>query len=202
MWNCGSILAVLIPRPETEHIVDEALAWARDQKACLRVLDVGTGSGALAVVLAQHLGCGSVWAVDISRAALVVAARNVDRYHLGHRVLLVCGDLASAFAGTFDLIVANLPYIARAELDILPPDVGDYEPRLALDGGDDGLDLVRRLLAQLKELLACPGLLLLEIDPRQAETAQDLALRVWPCAEVRMIRDYAEWPRVLRVALG
>jgi release factor glutamine methyltransferase len=192
----------LIPRPETEHIVDEALAWARHQKDCLRVLDCGTGSGALAVVLARRLECARVWAVDISRAALAVAARNVDRYHLGDRILLVCGDLASAFGGMFDLIVANLPYIARAELDTLPPEVGEYEPRLALDGGNDGLDVVRRLLGQSRELLAHPGLLLLEIDPRQAEAAQALALRVWPGAESRIIRDYAEWPRVLMVALG
>jgi release factor glutamine methyltransferase len=193
---------VLIPRPETEHILDEALAWVRAQGPGLRVLDVGTGSGALAVVLARHLRDARVWAVDISPEVLTVAARNVHRYDLGSRVLLLCSDLASAFTGTFNLVVANLPYVAHAELDTLPPDVAEYEPRLALDGGEDGLDLVRRLLIQMRGLLDCPGLLLLEIDPRQAETAQELALRAWPDAQVRTIRDYAEWPRVLRVALG
>jgi len=192
----------LIPRPESEHILDEALAWARNQRADLRILDVGTGSGALAVVVARRLSCARVWAVDISLGALAVAARNVERYDLGSRVLLVCGDLASAFAGSFDLVMANLPYVARAELATLPPDVVQFEPRLALDGGEDGLDLVRRLLAQLKGSLGRPGLLLLEIDPRQAEKVQDLAQQAWPAAEIQVIRDYAEWPRVVRVALG
>jgi len=193
---------VLIPRPETEHLVDEALAWARHRMPALRILDVGTGSGALAVVLARRLGRARVWAVDISPGALAVAACNVDRYGLQDRVLLVCGDLAASFHGTFDLVVANLPYVACEELDTLQLDVVGYEPRLALDGGDDGLSLIRRLLPQLVTLLGRPGLLLLEIDPRQAEAVQGLAQQTWPDAEVRLVNDYAAWPRVVRVALG
>ena len=190
---------VLIPRPETEHIIDEALSWAlRRVGRLLQVVDVGTGSGALAIVLARRLAHAHVWGVDISVDALRVAAGNVQRYNLKERVTMVCGDLLDSLVGPFDLIVANLPYVTRKELDSVASDIVEHEPRLALDGGEDGLDLIRRLLPQVPERLAKPGLLLLEIDHRQAKAVVDMVHGNLPDAEPSLINDYAGLPRIVR----
>jgi len=195
---------VLIPRPETEHLVEEALAWGRAHQSVragvpLGVVDVGTGSGALAIVLARHLPRARLWAVDLSREALDVAAANLRRYGLQHRVLLVCGDLLAALRGPFSLIVANLPYVAHDELGALQPDVSSYEPCLALDGGPEGLKLIRRLLAELPERLAVPGLALLEIDPRQAVAVVQATRDLLPTAAITLLRDYAGLDRLVRI---
>lgn len=191
----------LIPRPESEHLVEEALAWARaHSNETLRIVDIGTGSGALAVTLARHLPQARVWAVDISAQALEVAARNVERYGLRERVRLLQSDLLAGVPGqTFDLIVANLPYIPSHEMPGLMPDVRDYEPHLALDGGPDGADLIRRLLSEAQQRLASPGLLLLEIDPSQAEMLESLAQETWPVASVSVGRDLAGLSRWIKV---
>jgi release factor glutamine methyltransferase len=114
----------------------------------------------------------------------------------------VCADLMTPFVAQFDLIVANLPYVRRDELAHLMPDVARYEPRLALDGGEEGLDLIRRLMPQLAERLCAPGLALLEIDPRQAETVQALARRCLSEAQIAVIADYAGLERAVRVERG
>lgn len=190
----------LIPRPETEHLVEAALAWTQAQSTTsLRVVDVGTGSGAIALVLARHLPEAQVWAVDLSPAALDVARANLQRYGVEQRVTLVRDDLLTALPGPFGLIAANLPYVAHAELPTLMPDVRDYEPVLALDGGAEGLDLVARLIAQAATRLARPGLLLLEIDPRQAPRVGALAAQALPEARVSIVRDLAGWERVVCV---
>ena len=189
---------VLVPRPETEHLVEAALAWGqRHATRPLRVADVGTGSGALAIALARHLGRAHVWAADISIEALHVAARNVRRYDLEKRVTLVCGDLLQPFITPFDLIIANLPYVAHGEFHSLSPEVAVYEPRLALDGGEDGLDLIRRLMPQVPERLTVQGELLLEIDRRQANEVVGLVRRYLPKAEINVMRDYAGMERVV-----
>jgi len=191
---------VLIPRPETEHLVEEALAWGQTLgERPLRIVDVGTGCGALAIVLAAHLQSAEVWAVDISMEALHVAARNVRRHGLQGRVNLVCGDLLRPLCGPFDLIVANLPYVPRRTLAALSPDVVAFEPRVALDGGEDGLALVRPLLAQCPERLSRPGLMLLEIDDGQGGEVRELAGEHLPHAEITVLRDYAGLERVVRV---
>ena len=194
--------AVLIPRPETEHLVEEALHWAAAHPEITQVADVGTGSGALAVTLAARLPRAHVWAVDISSAALQVAAENVGHYGLGNRVTLVCGDLLSRLNGPFDLIVANLPYVRHDEIATLMPDVAQFEPHLALDGGADGLDLIRRLAAFLPTRLAQPGLALLEIDPRQAGVVQSLLQEQLPDATCHVLADYAGLARLVRVERG
>jgi release factor glutamine methyltransferase len=193
---------VLIPRPETEHLVEEALGWAQARQGPLRIADVGTGSGAIAIVLARHLPQSHVWAIDISREALAVASLNATRYDLVGRITFLQGDLLAPLAGTVDLVAANLPYVRREELPELMADVRDYEPEQALVGGLAGLDLIERIMPQLAEHLARPGLALLEIDPRQAEAVRRLAQQHLPDAAVSVVSDYAGLERVVRVERG
>jgi release factor glutamine methyltransferase len=155
---------VLVPRPDTETLVELALG-AVDRGAPLRVVDVGTGSGCVAVALATELPAARVHALELSPAAAAVARRNVERHGLAARVEVVESDLLDglpAAARPVDLLVANLPYIPTAELAGLMPDVRDFEPRLALDGGADGLALVRRLIASAPPALAEGAFLVLE----------------------------------------
>jgi release factor glutamine methyltransferase len=191
---------VLIPRPETEQLVDEALSWARRTgRPALTIVDVGAGSGAIALVLARHLTHAAVVACDVSFAALSVAAANLLCYGLWPRVSLVCADLLSFVGASVDLIVANLPYISRERMETLPIDVADYEPHLALDGGADGLALVRRLLQEAATCLAAPGLLLLEIDDQQGQAVVQAARQHLPDAQCDVLRDYAGLERLVRV---
>ncbi len=193
---------VLIPRPETEHLVEAALAWAAG-RGDLVVADVGTGSGAIALVLAKHLPDAQVWALDISPAALAVARANAQEYDWGQRVRVVQGDLLQPLidAGVrSDLIAANLPYIPSRDVDGLP--VARYEPRLALDGGPDGLALIRRLLGQAPRVLAPGGLLLLEIGAGQGAAVSELARAALPGSAVRLLTDYAGHARIVRIERG
>ncbi len=191
---------VLVPRPETEGLVDQALAWADTRPLDrLRVADVGTGSGALAIVLARRLEHSLVWAIDLSRGALEVAGANVRRYGLGGRVSLVQGDLLSAMAGPLDLIVVNPPYVPSERWALLPADVAHYEPRLALDGGPAGTVLIERLLRFAPAVLGWPGLLLMEIDEEQGELVPAMARRAFPEARVDLLPDYGGLARIVRV---
>jgi release factor glutamine methyltransferase len=193
---------VLIPRPETEHLVEAALAWARGRRG-LWVVDVGTGSGAIAVALAKHLPDAHVWALDISAAALDVARQNAARYGMLERIEFVSGDLLAPLLSRgqqADLIAANLPYISSDELDTLA--VTRHEPRLALDGGPDGLDLIRRLLDQAPGVLGAGGLLLLEIGAGQGEQVRALAEAAFLGAQVQITPDYAGHERVVSVKRG
>jgi release factor glutamine methyltransferase len=193
---------VLIPRPETEHLVEAAMAWARGRSG-LRAADVGTGSGAIAIALVKHLLDAHVWALDISAAALAVARQNAARYGMLERIEFVAGDLVAPLiyrGQQADLIAANLPYITGDELGTLA--VARHEPRLALDGGPDGLDLIRRLLDQAPRVLAAGGLLLLEIGAGQGERVRALAEMAFPGARVHIAPDYAGHDRVVSVERG
>lgn len=183
--------AVLVPRPETEILVEWAADWLRPGGRD-RVVDVGTGSGAVALSLGRLLGAnwrGSITGVDISRDALAVAERNRAALGLDHRVTLRHGRLLQDEATHFDLILANLPYLRPEQVDG-NPDLA-AEPRLALDGGADGLDLVRELLADAPRVLAPGGALGLEIDPGQAQAVQDLARATFPEAAITVLHDLA-----------
>jgi release factor glutamine methyltransferase len=165
--------ATLIPRPETERLVDEALLFAKDALASpdgkgLSVCDVGTGCGAVAAALAANLPLAEVEASDVSPAALECARENLASLDLS-RVLLALGDLLDApfQARDFDLVCANLPYVPSSDIPGLPPDVRDYEPALALDGGEGGLELYLRLLPQAAARLRPRGALLCECQPDQ-----------------------------------
>ena len=133
----------MVPRPETETLVEEALAWARSRPAPVTVADVGTGSGCIVVSLAVRLPDVRFLATDVSPAALAVAEENARRHGVAGRVRLLSGHLLQPLPGPVDLVVANLPYVPSGRLDSLQPEVRDYEPRGALDGGPDGTDLLR-----------------------------------------------------------
>ncbi len=190
--------AVLIPRPETEHLLEAALDFAR-QHPGLTAVDVGTGSGALAVTLAARVPSARVYAVDVSPAALDVARRNAALHQA--TVTFFHGDLLQPLLERnlqVDLLLANLPYIATGDLPALV--VTRYEPRLALDGGADGLDLVRRLLAQSPSVCRPGALLLLEIGAQQGAAALALAQAAFPQAASRILRDYAGHDRLIAIA--
>ncbi len=189
--------AVLIPRPETEQLVEMAIAWGR-ARGPLRAVDVGTGSGCIAVTLARGLPAAAVAAVDVSAAVLAVAAGNVARHAPG-RVALARGDLLAAIAPGLDLIAANLPYVARSEWTALADGVKSYEPALALDGGIDGLDIIRALLPQAAARLRPGGLLLLEIGWQQGAAALALVQTYFPAAGVALRPDFAGHDRFVAV---
>ena len=182
---------VLVPRPETELLVQTALELA--VSATARVLDVGTGSGCIAVSLAAERPRWRVCAVERSLAALSVAHRNVERH--GVEVELFLGDLASAAAPPWDLVVANLPYIPSGDLGKLPVEV-QRDPPAALDGGADGLDLVRALLADLPRLLRVCGGAVLEIGENQVDAVATAAVETG-LAVARRVRDTGGCERVV-----
>ncbi len=193
---------VLIPRPETELLVEAALAFVKERSEEARpcaLADVGTGSGAVAVALALHLPAARVWATDISAGALEVARLNCARHGVQDRVALVAGDLLEPLQQPVDVIVANLPYVTNADIPQLAPEVRDFEPLGALAGGDDGLDLVRRLLAQAADHLRPRGAVMVEIGLGQAGEAVSLARRHLPGGTVGLLRDFAGIERVLRI---
>lgn len=190
---------VLIPRPETEQLVETAIEWAGGRGG-IRIVDVGTGSGCIAVSLARALPAAHLLAVDVSAAALAVAAANVARHAPG-RVQLVRGDLLTAIGHGLDLITANLPYIAGPEWPTLPIGVKSYEPALALDGGADGLDLIRALLPQAAARLRPGGRALLEIGWQQGQAVTALARSAFPAAEVSRQQDFSGHDRIIVVKL-
>ena len=189
--------AVLIPRPETELLVEEALAWLKQPPSRRQAADVGVGSGAISAALATHIPDLRICATDRSRQALRVAQENMGRLGLTDRVSLLEMDLLSACRGPFDLVAANLPYIPSKKLVDLQ--VARFEPADALDGGNDGLRLIERLLADTPRWLAPDGLMLLEIEAGQGENAPALARKIFPYAEVDLKTDLAGLPRLLRI---
>ena len=189
---------VLIPRPETEGIVEHTLFMALMgmETRELTIADVGTGSGAIAVNLAIHLPAARIYAVDVSEPALDVAAYNIRAHSVADRVRLGHGDLLEPLPEPVDLIVANLPYIPTSRIGTLQPEV-QQEPQMALDGGPDGLELVRRLMAQAPEKLNSPGIILLEMDPEQFPAAEALALEQFPDAEITAEQDLSHRNRIM-----
>ena len=187
---------VLIPRPETESLVMRGIDVAKPM-AAPRILDVCTGSGCVAIALAANLPRARVTAIDVSPEALAIAARNVERHQFEERVTLLEGDLLAPVQGEqpFDLIVSNPPYVASAEIETLAPDVARHEPRLALDGGADGFDYIRRLSAESMPLLVSGGWLMFELSPEQAGTAREILVADGYEA-VEVIADLSGQPRI------
>jgi release factor glutamine methyltransferase len=184
---------VLIPRPETEHLVEAVLARF-DRDANPRIVDVGTGSGAIAVAIVHALPRSHVMAVDLSLAALEVARRNAERHGVIDRLTLRQSDLlVEAGSAEFDVVVSNPPYIANGEK--LEPQVADYEPRSALYAGPTGVEVYERLIPQANQVLKPQGWLMLEIGYGQQTALEDL-LGGW--REVSFVPDLQGIPRVVQ----
>jgi release factor glutamine methyltransferase len=186
--------AVLVPNPDTEVLVQRAVAIARQANGPLRVADVGTGSGCIAIAIAHYAPAVEVWASDVSREALEVASRNVARHNLIDRVHLACGDLLAPLTGNFDLICANLPYVAPGS--DLPAEV-TAQPQTALYAGDGGTELVLRLLAAAPARLNPSGRLLAEVSPEIVSEITDAAARTFSSQSVH--RDLAGRERVVEL---
>jgi release factor glutamine methyltransferase len=194
--------AALIPRPETELLVDEALRLAKKYwpEESLQVADIGCGGGAIALALARELPRAEIWAVDLSPEALALAQANALDLGLAQRLTFFEGDLAAPLAGCrFHLICANLPYIPESEMAGLMPDVGGHEPHLALNGGPEGLAPIRRLLKDAPGLLHQGGRRLLEIWPDSLAALTDSAGQVNLTVE-EVFRDLAGHQRVAVLA--
>ena len=187
---------VLVPRPETEALVDWLLGRVPDREAELRILDLGTGSGAIAVALASELPKAHVTATDASPAALLVAQRNAEAHGVADRVHLLAGDAFAPVAGLrFDLVASNPPYVALRDEPRLPPELR-HEPRGALFAGPDGTDLLRRLAAEVGEHLEPGGFSAFEVGEDQAERVAEW-LRAAGLGDVGVVRDAASRPRVV-----
>ena len=190
--------AVLIPRPDTECLVERSLAVLSADGRRRVVADVGTGSGAIAVSLAVQRPTLRVYALDNDRRAISLAAANARRHGVTERVTIRCGDLLAPLPEAAAVIVANLPYIRSEMLPTLPISIRDYEPRAALDGGADGLAVYRRLLRQLAaqpRLLRRPGHVLCECDPAQVDALSALVRAALPDAVIEVVCDLAGRPR-------
>jgi release factor glutamine methyltransferase len=188
--------AVLIPRPETELIVEEALASMPLRDAGRRIVDVGTGSGCLAVTLAIEFPAAQVTATDISDDALAVAYRNAERHNVLARVSFLQTNLLDGISGPAELFVSNPPDVAVGDAPTLPPEVAGYEPATALFAGSDGLDVIRELLAAAPLLLASDGFLIVEFGFGQEALVRDAA-RAAGWTVVRMRSDLQRIPRVV-----
>lgn len=192
--------AVLIPRPETEQLVEEAIAWAKPRQP-LQVVDVGTGSGCVAIALAMHLPQATVEATDVSAEALAIARHNAQRHAL-EGIRFHQGHLLAPISQPPDLVVANLPYVGDHEWTMLDDGVKLYEPAVALRGGPDGLDLIGQLLHQATSKLKPGGAIFLEIGWQQGPTAQRLAQSYFPRAHVDVILDYVGHDRIVVIKTG
>lgn len=202
---CGLDFAVnshvLVPRPETELLAEATWEAARrlvGAQQVPRLLDFGTGSGCLAVTVAVHCPEAQVEAVDISAEALVVARANAERHQVAQRINFHCGALpaASRIRGRFNLAVSNPPYVPTGEIASLMPEVRDFDPRIALDGGEDGLDFYRLLAAEVHSLLQPGGELFLEVgDGQGAPVEAILQGQGWTITALR--KDYSGRDRIL-----
>lgn len=189
---------VLVPRPETEIIVEEALAFCRSHR-CETVIDVGTGSGCLAVTIACERPGVRVIATDASDAALGIARRNAERHGVVGRMTFTRADVLGGITATADLIVSNPPYVPDADAAHLQPEVVRYEPHVALFGGPTGLEIAGRLFGEAKSRLAKHGILVVEFGFGQAERVQELARDTgWQVLAVR--EDLQRIPRTIVLA--
>lgn len=193
----------LIPRPETESLVEHALFMALMgmETTELVIADVGTGTGAIAINLALHLPAARIYAVDSSDSALDVAAYNIRTHNVSDRVTLGKGDLLEPLEEPVDLIVANLPYLPTSRIPTLQPEI-QWEPMLALDGGEDGLVAIRRLLSQAPGKVKEQATILLELDPEQVPAVEELAKTYFPNATTSVEQDLAHMDRIFVINQG
>ena len=192
--------AVLIPRPETELLVEIALDWLKNHPLARRAVDIGSGSGAIAVSLLKNCPDLHMNAIDISTETLKVAQKNAQKHQVANRITFLNASLLSAFEGEIDLLCANLPYIPSDKLkqvNSLP-----WEPPLALDGGESGLDLIAELLNQAPAKMARPALILLETEDSLGPETINLARQAFPKAEIELCKDIFDRDRLVRIELN
>ena len=211
--------ACMIPRPETELLVERAIEFLRTRTLSNRplldatisgsadapaqlVCDLCTGSGCIAIAIARNFPDGRVIATDISDAALSVAAANVEKHHLKDRITLLCGDLFDPLvpqldSSKFDLIVCNPPYVSAEEFEALDRNVRDYEPKLALLAGPDGLDICRRIIEKADLFLKSGAALMLEIGHAQGPAVRDLLEQTQTFAEIKIEKDLHDNDRIV-----
>ncbi len=191
---------VLIPRPETEQLIEAVLATVRRDGGASTILELGCGSGVIPVVLALELPAAMVYSLDRSLAAIGVAAQNAARHGVAGRVRFINSDWYGGLrpAASFDLVVTNPPYVARAVEPTLQPEVRLHEPALALYGGDDGTTAIARICAGLKEFLRPGGWFFMEIGADQGDYALGLLQRLGGYHELAVLTDYAGLPRIVR----
>ncbi len=195
--------ATLIPRPETELLVEAAIEVAKPRGRIRRgpvIADIGTGCGAIAVALALHVPRSDIHAVDISAAALDVARGNAERHGVTDRIYFHRGHLLTPLPEYVDVLVANLPYVTTTDWQRLPPELREHEPRAALDGGPDGLDVIRELLAEAPQFLRPRGCVCVEFGAGQAQAVKDIARPHFPGHSLEIRRDLATLDRVLVIA--
>jgi release factor glutamine methyltransferase len=195
---------VLIPRPETENLVEQVIEYCRQNELQQpQIIDVGTGSGAIAVSLAHYLSDAKVVGVDLSPQALKIACQNMEKHELSQRMSILKSDLLAEFIKReikgIDIIVSNPPYISESEMEDLPPEV-KKEPKTALEAGKDGLDYYRRLLPEAEKVLKNGGKIFLEIGYSQAEAVTNLFSENW--SEVEIKKDYSENDRIVSATFG
>ena len=192
----------LIPRPETELLVQRAIEFLRTRSGVQYICDLCTGSGCIAVAIAKNFPDARVTATDISAAALEVAARNVKKHHLTEHVRLLCGDLFEPVihqldVNQFDLIVCNPPYVSTAEYEKLDKNIKDYEPASALLAGDDGLDVYRRIIDKVYDFLKPGAVLMLEIGYAQGPAVKELLEQTGTVAEIKIEKDFQYNDRIV-----
>ena len=197
---------VLIPRPETEQLVEDVIDFACSDMGfltgeTLRIVDIGTGSGAIAVAIAANVRQSTVKAVDISTDALEVASINCEGHKLEARIELLHGDLLAPVKGPVDLIVANLPYVAESEWESLQPEITKFEPKHALVAVDGGLALLKRLLQEVAVLRPQPRGVILEFGAGQAPAVLKLAQQILPKAKTEIHKDLADIERSIVIRL-
>lgn len=196
---------VLIPRPETELLVEKAIAWLQESPVRRTVADVGTGSGAIALTIAVNVADARILATDISHKALEVAQKNAIKFDVNNQIDFIQCDLLPPHIASlpterhFDLLCANLPYIPTTTLYTLP--IFGREPTLALDGGADGLEIIRHLLNLAPEWLAPDGMMLLEIESRRGIQALKMACDIFPEASIHLHQDLAGQDRLLEIVI-
>jgi release factor glutamine methyltransferase len=198
--------AVLIPRPDTETLVEAALRWARARgdDVALRIADVGTGSGCIAITMAGELPNASVVATDVSADALQIARENARRNGVGEKVTFVHGEWTEPLQAhkPFDMLLSNPPYVTEAEMQDLAEGVRNFEPRTALVSGSDGMDSYRHILSGAAPLLSPGAYVAFEVDPRRAEQVETLMRQHIPQATTRRIHDLTDRDRVVEAVLS
>ena len=192
----------MIPRPETELLVQRAIEFLRTRCGIQYVCDLCTGSGCIAVAIAKNFPEARIIATDISAAALEVAARNIEKHRLNERIRLLCGDLFEPIikqldVNQFDLIVCNPPYVSTAEYDKLDKNVKDYEPASALLAGADGMDVYRRIVEKVDEFLKPDATFMLEIGYAQGPSVKELLKQTVAFSEIKIEKDFHNNDRIV-----